>query len=545
MPDWMVTTMKKIAELIIGSQIVNYEEQGTPTAFISYDSEHHEYKAYCAVCNSISYFNWRLNEDEFYCPVCGHHHHGNAIMFNHDKTRPMPYALHMTLIDFKDKLELRLTYDAVKVDATRYHAAYQKVQERFVFDMKKHDVYWTYDEDKRNVHQTEKIGYISSFDTMKEKTALWYIAADHIVRRGTSLTALLRMMRTTINRHMKRIGLQEKKLFISSNRRLKVFASVLAMAHKVRFWDADLVPYGGKGNLSFHDWLKKAVKSQELPENWESDMEARMKQGMTYDTALIEALRIPNTPFIRKHLHYEDFYPLVKAFSLPTADLAYLAFPVFSDLARIRKGQYVGYSDYTDDRHIIDKICDFVHTFYPRYPHIKASCFIRRPWSQEDEDTLHMWKMADAITLKAFEKEKVPFQKLHDWLSVAIIKQEEHEVVFPIDKTIIEALHQSVDGYQFHCVERKSELKKISMALRNCALSYATRMNQYNQLVVVTDDDGNIMALLEIQRQRIVQAKLFANKQVSTSDRINRACADYSKRTNLSCQTRDIDMEAA
>ena len=67
--------MKKIAELIIGSQIVNYEEQGTPTAFISYDSEHHEYKAYCAVCNSISYFNWRLNEDEFYCPVCGHHHH--------------------------------------------------------------------------------------------------------------------------------------------------------------------------------------------------------------------------------------------------------------------------------------------------------------------------------------------------------------------------------------------------------------------------------------------------------------------------------------
>lgn len=124
---------------------MNYEEHGTPTAFISYDSEHHEYKAYCAVCNSISYFNWRLNEDEFYCPVCGHYHHKNAVMFNHDKTRPMPYAMRMTLVDFKDKLELRLTYDAVKVDATRYHTSYQKVRERFVFDMKNHDVYWTYD----------------------------------------------------------------------------------------------------------------------------------------------------------------------------------------------------------------------------------------------------------------------------------------------------------------------------------------------------------------------------------------------------------------
>ncbi|WP_239639667.1 TFIIB-type zinc finger domain-containing protein [Megasphaera sp. NM10] len=537
--------MKKIAELIIGSQIVNYKEQGTPTAFISYDSEHHEYKAYCAVCNSVSYFNWRLNEDEFYCPACGHHHHGNAVMFNHDKTQPMPYAMRITLVDFKDKLELRLTYDAIKADAARYHAAYQKVQERFVFDMKSHDVYWTYDENKSNVHQTEKLGYISSFDTMRERTALWYIAADHVVRRGTSLTALLRMMRTTINRHMKELGFQEKRLFISSQHSMKVFASVLAMAHKVRFWDADLVPYGGKGDLSFPDWLKKAVKGQELPENWESNMEARMKQGMTYDAALIEALKLPNTPFVRKHLHYEDFYPLVKAFSLPTIDLAYLAFPVFSDLARIRKWTCSGYSEYTDGRRDIEKICEFVHTFYPRYPHIKASRFIQRQWSQENEDTLHMWKLADATTLKAYEKEKVPFRKLHDWLSVAITKQENREVVFQIDKKIIEALHQSVDGYQFHCVERKSELKKIAMTLRNCSLSYATRMNQYNQLVVVTDDDGNIMALLEIQRQRIVQAKLFANKQVSTSDSINRACADYSKRTNLSCQTRDIDMEAA
>ncbi|EPP15306.1 hypothetical protein G153_10761 [Megasphaera sp. BL7] len=537
--------MKKIAELIIGSQIVNYKEQGTPTAFISYDSEHHEYKAYCAVCNSVSYFNWRLNEDEFYCPACGHHHHGNAVMFNHDKTQPMPYAMRITLVDFKDKLELRLTYDAIKADAARYHAAYQKVQERFVFDMKSHDVYWTYDENKSNVHQTEKLGYISSFDTMRERTALWYIAADHVVRRGTSLTALLRMMRTTINRHMKELGFQEKRLFNSSQHSMKVFASVLAMAHKVRFWDADLVPYGGKGDLSFPDWLKKAVKGQELPENWESNMEARMKQGMTYDAALIEALKLPNTPFVRKHLHYEDFYPLVKAFSLPTIDLAYLAFPVFSDLARIRKWTCSGYSEYTDGRRDIEKICEFVHTFYPRYPHIKASRFIQRQWSQENEDTLHMWKLADATTLKAYEKEKVPFRKLHDWLSVAITKQENREVVFQIDKKIIEALHQSVDGYQFHCVERKSELKKIAMTLRNCSLSYATRMNQYNQLVVVTDDDGNIMALLEIQRQRIVQAKLFANKQVSTSDSINRACADYSKRTNLSCQTRDIDMEAA
>lgn len=545
MPDWKVKIMKKIAELFIGSQMADYKGQGTPTAFISYDSQNHEHKAYCAVCNSVSYFKWRLNEDEFYCPVCGHHHHGNAVMHNYDIARPMPYAMHMTLVDFKDKLELRLVYDAVKVDTERYHVFYRKVRERFVFNMKEQDAYWTYDDDKSDVHQTEKLGYIRSFDTMKEKTALWYIAADHVVRRGTSLTALLRIMRHTINHHMKALGLQEKRLFISCHRRLKVFASVLAMAHKVRFWDAALIPYDGKGDLSFHDWLKEVMKMQELPENWESDMEEQMKQGMTYDAALIEALGLPNTPFVRKHLHYEDFYPLVKAFSLPTIDLAYLAFPVFSDLARIRKWTCGGYSEYTDGRRDIEKICEFVHTFYPRYPHIKASRFIQRQWSQENEDTLHMWKLADATTLKAYEKEKVPFRKLHDWLSVAITKQENREVVFQIDKKIIEALHQSVDGYQFHCVERKSELKKIAMTLRNCSLSYATRMNQYNQLVVVTDDDGNIMALLEIQRQRIVQAKLFANKQVSTSDSINRACADYSKRTNLSCQTRDIDMEAA
>lgn len=282
-----------------------------------------------------------------------------------------------------------------------------------------------------------------------------------------------------------------------------------------------------------------------MPENWESDMEAQMKQGMTYDAVLIKVLGLPNTPFVRKHLHYENLYPLVKAFSLPTINLACLAFPVFSDLARIRGWKYGGYSEYTDNHHIVEKICDFVNIFYPRYSHINANRFIRRQWSQKDEDTLRMWKLADTITLKDYEKEKVPFHKLHDWLAVAITKQEDREVIFQIDKEIIEALHQSVDGYQFHCVERKSELKKVAMALHNCSLSYAQRIGQHNQLVVVTDDDGNIMALLEIQSQRIVQAKLFANKQVNASCSINKACVDYLKRTKLSCQTNDIDMEAA
>lgn len=528
--------MKKIAEMFIGSGMIN--DKGTPTAFISYDQENHEYKGICGYCSEVAYFGKHYYA-EYSCPICGAKHEEYKVFSNSDPKQPMPYKMRFSLIDFKDKVELRIVYHGIKLDSKyRYYGEVVKnVREKYVFTFDGQSPYWQYDNE--TVHVRKELGYLSSFHEMEEKTALWYITADHFVRKG-SQTAFLKTLRKVLSKHMKERGFQEKTLFLPTNKPLKLFASVLTIAHKIRFWDAELIPYGGKGKLSFHKWMKDIVKNQCLPEHWEEERNKRIKSGMSYNEALMAALNLPNTPFVRKHLTYANLYPLCKAFSLPTKDMACIAFPVFKEKAKVREREY---GLITDDCRAIENICEFINTFYPFYPKLKVSQIIR-DWSDWYEDILRSWNMTDKKTREDYERENVPFSKLHDWLSVAITKQQDRDIVFEIDDGIMNLLRQSVGRYQFRCVERKSQLKQIAMTLKNCALSHAGRIGKVEQLVVVTDDDGNIIALLEIRSGKIVQAKLFANKDVSNSEEVNKACVEYSKLTKISCATRDIEMIA-
>lgn len=535
--------MKKIAEMVMGGQQVDYKLNGAPTAFVSYDTESKEFKGLCFYCQSIAYFNrWYQYGEEYTCPVCGAKHKGNEIDFNHDTEQVMPYALKMNLIDFKDKIELRIVYDGISLNREHRYGGklIRNIREKYVFDFKHHRAYWQCDSVKEDIHSEQELGDIDSFDAMKEKTALWYIAADHYIRKG-SQTDFLKTLRNAVNRHMKELGFQPKSLFLPSHHAIKLFASVLTIAQKVRFWDAEALPYGGKGTLSYHEWLTDIVKIEALPKDWKKNRDEYMKKGMNYNDALIASLGLPNTPFVRKHLAYKNLYALCKAFSLPTKDMACMAFPVFKELSKRRKGQYGGYED---DCRTIHDIIEFITTFYPFCHDMKVNRILHQ-WSEWDSDILRLWHSADQITRQKYAENPVPLSKIHDWLSVAIAEQQDREVIFPIDGAIIKALHQCIDGYQFHCVEKRSELKKIAMTLRNCSLSYANSIGRVEQLVVVTDDDGSIIALLEIREGKIKQAKLFANKQVATSEEVNKACVEYSKMTKLLCNTEDINMSAA
>lgn len=531
--------MKKIAEMHIGSGIIN--KIGTPSAFISYDNENHEYKAFCGYCGNLSYFGKHYDEKEYACPVCGVKHEGYDVFFNHDQNQPMPYKMRLSIIDFKDKIELRVVYNGIRLnsDYHYYGEIVKNIHEKYVFDFNGKKSYWQYDSDRENIHKRQELGYIQSFDEMKEMTALWYISANHVCKG--SQTAFLKILRNAVTHHMKELGFQRKNLFIPTKKELKLYASILAIAHKVRFWDAEVIPYSGTGKLSFHQWLKEVLRFQSLPKGWEKERDKQMKNGMNYTAAFITALKLTNTPFVRKRLNYENLYSLCRAFSLPTTDMACLAFPIFKEMSRVNSRRF---GLIVDDCQKIDEICEFMNIFYPLYPEMKASRIIRQ-WSETYRDMIRLWYAADQITKENYEHGNIPFSKLHDWFSIEVTKQKGREVIFDLDEALVKALQQSVRGYQFRCIKRKSELKEIGMTLQNCALSYASIIGKLEQLVVVTADDGKILALLEIRKGNIVQARLYANRQVSDSEEVNKACIEYLELTKLSCVTKDIDMSVA
>ena len=156
-----------------------------------------------------------------------------------------------------------------------------------------------------------------------------------------------------------------------------------------------------------------------------------------------------------------------------------------------------------------------------------------------------MWKMADKITKENFEKENVKFRNLHDWLAVSITKQNNREVIFNLNNKTIKRYDKKIDGFQCEAIKKYSQLKYVASTLKNCAAGYKNRINDKSCLVVITQDNKKPVALLEIVKGEIKQAKLFDNKPVKTNQLINSLVQKFVKISKTKIDTRDISINSA
>ena len=64
-------------------------------------------------------------------------------MFTTDDRSILPYRLYMTVIEFKDKIEVRLTYDGMRFDCEKEKIEwYKNVKEVFAFNIKDERADW-------------------------------------------------------------------------------------------------------------------------------------------------------------------------------------------------------------------------------------------------------------------------------------------------------------------------------------------------------------------------------------------------------------------
>ncbi len=463
---------------------------------------------------------------------------GREIMFTSYAGSVLPYRTRMTVIDFKDKIEVRLVYDGLRFDCEKETITWHKVKEVFAFNIKEGCAYWKQIIDKQIVAEKE-IGYYADMDDMWQKTVLSFLHYRRITKKG-SFAALLRELRDCVNRHMTKKGYARKSCYIRGSENHRLYGSILAIARKVRFWDAPTMPYNGIKGMSFQDWKAYQLKEQYLPENWEFRAEQVMKKEcLSYQQAVLQVLRLPNTPFVRRNLTYESIFAFMQAYSLPTLAMANEASKTFveMELQIDRRNVYWNMGTYQEK---VMQICMFIQTFYPRYQSIMTW---KRIAGKMDLyiDTLRLWGCADKITKREFYKADVPLSHLHDWLSVAVARQADREVVFNISEELKKSLRRNIDGYDFKCIERKSELKNAAIELKNCSAGYARRIGSHVQIVVVANKEGKLTAMLEVREHTICQAKLFANNEVYKNVAVNKACIAYARSAGLTCNTCDIE----
>lgn len=532
--------MKKLAELAIGNQMIAndmYESYGSPTLFITFKDDKRErnyfrhgyYQARCINCGAL----YTVKPDSVWsshaavtCPACGRLHTGNAVIYGDNPESLLPDNSIMKVIDFKDKVELRIKYTAVYFGRFAYktYKYLKNITETYVFDIKNSKCLWNKKQDGKEIAKAE-IGYFEDFFKLREKTALWFYRSDHKINKGNSFAELLKILRTAVNKKIKANGKTPKQLYIGGNFDNRLFGNVLNLAHRVRFWDSENIQALSYGEWAVEKWKNDVLGENYLPKRFEEQVYLAMKKS-DFTAAVCKVLKIPNIPHTRRNLQYENFALLHECYRIKNYDIAQAMF----EYAKKKTVQAISK---------IRDMIDFYNKFISVYPKMQMQYVVSK-WDTEYCDILRLWRAADKITKQEFYKKLPAISKLHDWLSIAVAKQEDREIIFDVPDEVINRYTMLLKAFGAKCIERNSELKFWATSLSNCAAGYKNIIGEKRQLVGISDDRGKPVALLEINGTSIMQAKLFDNDPVYYRKEINAVVLEFAEKCGLKIRTRDV-----
>lgn len=538
--------MRKIAEIQIGSNTPDYNRKGTPSLFLNYTvadkfkrcgNQKGVYQAYCDFCGQgfvITHSNSFTIREKIACPACGEIHTHNHIMYSSTSNGILPYKIRMSLVEFVGKVELRLKYQGLCLgdDIFQTYRHFEKVNEKYTFDVANNKVTW-----QRNAG-TEKleyeIGYFNEdFQTLQNKSALCFFQYDHKIKRGDSFTELLRKLREAVNRLAQKKGYQPKSLFISGRQKTRLFSSLLNIAHRVRFWDSENVP--GIDRVYFELDLKEKHITKEALDM--SVIDFWQGQGYSYHEALCKTLKLPNLKVLRRELCFNNIFNLALAFHQGhSTDISIQMYQYFNAIDKELAMTRAYYATSADERK--KEAIEIYQALVPKYPDLTFLKMITK--YDYYEDSYHLLNNMDKITKQRYLESKIPLSRLHDWLSVEITAQENREIIFDIPAHIINRLNMQLNHYKLETITKNSQLVRVAQSLKNCSAGYKHRINEKLQLVVISDDTGKILALLQIIKNSIVQAKLYGNKSVSDRMEINDLVIDFAEKTKLDIRTGNI-----
>ena len=453
----------------------------------------------------------------------------------------MPYKTEIKITEYKTKLQLKINYKAISLNDKDLYANLYDIKETYTFDILNSSSLWEkhfLNTNGQSTHEQQNIGYLTDYENFQEKTALWFFSINHVTKNKISLSSILKILRQKINQKEHQIhGFSKRNMYIANvSQKHRLFANILNLAHKVRFWDSQNIAY----NDDFPD-LKRAFIDIVIKQDFEKQAFELMKEKhLTYHQAIFSALSLPYRKNILNCFSYDNLYFLLPIYSIKDTKIADTMLNLYDK--HLHKDPYTAWNtavnNYTEQ---LRKTCEFINVFYLKfYRKMKLTDILKKNYKLKD--IMSLWHTANNNTKSRFMQEKVRFKDLHDWLAVNVAKQPEQEVIFDLPKNILNRfnLYMMNNRFQSTCINKYSYLKYVAQNLRNCSAGYKNRISEKLQLVVISDDTGKPKILLEVKENAIVQAKLFNNVSVRNDIVLNKLVLEFAKETRLDIETTDI-----
>ncbi|MFR4648440.1 MAG: hypothetical protein ACLT6X_00325 [Megamonas funiformis] len=531
--------MKIIEELKIGSyeRYKSYFETGSPEVFISKKT------GFCRYCETKFEFDegrYYVNNypvySRMFCPICGHISLDSEIRYSSVEGKYLPYVVNLKILEMKSKVILKIEYRAIQIIGKLLEIKIFDVIEMYIFDIQNNNVIWKRYINKK-LNDDLEIGYIIDYQKLMENTALWYFNIKHIVRKGTTLSQFLKRLRELVIKKEKNInGYTKKQVYISNiSLRHKLFANVLNLAHKVRFWDSPNINYND--SFFYDKYLDKFEKNVYL---------LMKKDGLSYFKACFKTLSLPYTRNIKKQFDYKYIFLLQQIYTIENIDIANTIFKHYKTKIEITDSYIIKEEYLKNIQKEVKAVCFFYKLFILK---IYTNLNLKFKQLLENKtniiiDIMNLWHSANNKTKKNFIRHKIPFSKAHDWLSIEVSKQADQEIRFHISKNIMNRfnLYMMNTKFQCSCISKYSNLKYIARQMKNCSAGYKDRINNQLQLVAISDNTGKPKVLLEINQDSIVQAKLYRNVPVFKDNLLNNLVIEFAKKVKLKIKTDDISI---
>lgn len=164
----------------------------------------------------------------------------------------------------------------------------------------------------------------------------------------------------------------------------------------------------------------------------------------------------------------------------------------------------------------------------------------------EFRDIAYMLGMMNRKIKDKFYKNKPSILAVHDWLASEDWKTKNEPIDFDIDTPLCKRLVMQINNMKFTIPKTSFDLHAAGKIFHNCVGTYTDKViNEESQIVFAADDKGKLTICIEVCDNSVVQAKLFANKLVSSNYVLNTAVIDWAEKAKVNWQScRDIQPKA-
>ena len=509
---------------------------------------------FCAKCKTeftvehigihrLGYYGY--GDEKVNCPACGAEFELGSTMLECGEQPNGPLCLTLRLYECKTQIilkanfnTLQLTHDLKEPVVLGTHA------EEYRFDIKSRQVHIKSQECNQDPAILQIENPISA-RVLLAGSWLRYLKNDTELVRPykPEIVELLKTLRGAVAEKYKELhGYDLSSLFVSSGQTYGwLLMPILNIAYRLQMPEASNLPKAfiqdSRSIYRPHRALPgnmQVMQTPDLSQKWKIACDSAKDKDCI--TAMLEAYTLPAVKSFRKILQTDSIFAiqeLAYCYELSKGDLNHT-----TTLYKLIRDKFPEQKDtYLDMQRIFGKLMYIKASGV--IPVTKVISILKNTDLKSIQDTLEILSQLNKPNQQVILKCKIT--EIHDQATNLLYKQKNPNIKLSVPDYIKNRLMMQKDKIRFFLPNDSYELKDAGTELHNCVGGYTNKINEgVSCVVLVSDDKGKLVVCIELQQNKLVQAKLACNKPVFTNARLQAEVFEWCKKCRIDICTGDV-----